>query len=117
LFTVGWLCMGTSLWVLCEAIRQSMEIDPSGTATAPVASLKLWWICVAASCLGFVIGFLSMLPGGAGAREVVVTMLLAPAIGYAPALAAAVLYRISSLIAELLVAGIAWCVVKVQPTQ
>ncbi len=113
LFVIGWLCMGTSLWILCEAIRQSMAIDPSA-ATIPVASLKLWWICVAASCIGFVVGFLSMLPGGAGAREVVVTMLLAPAIGYAPALGAAVLYRISSLTAELLVAGVAWCITKVQ---
>ena len=116
LFMVAWLCMGTSLWILCEAIRQSMDTDTIAI-TAPVTSLKLWWICVAASCLGFVIGFLSMLPGGAGAREVVVTVLLAPSIGYAPALAAAVLYRISSLIAELSVAGVTWCISKVQPRQ
>jgi uncharacterized membrane protein YbhN (UPF0104 family) len=114
LLAVGWLCMGTSLWVLCEAIRQTMETSTIDAASPQIDSLTLWWTCVASSCLGFVIGFLSMLPGGAGAREVVVTMLLAPAIGYAPALAAAVLYRISSLAGELLVAGIAWCVTKMQ---
>ncbi|MFN9911294.1 MAG: hypothetical protein ACK53L_01850, partial [Pirellulaceae bacterium] len=59
--------------------------------------------------MGQVIGFLSMLPGGAGARELVVTLLLAPAIGYAPALAAAVIYRIVTLTAELLLAlGLWW---------
>lgn len=116
LFVVAWLCMGTSLWVLCEAIRLSIELDPTGIVMVPISSLKLWWVCIAASCLGFVIGFLSMLPGGAGVREVVVTMLLAPAIGYAPALAAAVLYRISNLTAELLVASVAWCITKVQST-
>jgi glycosyltransferase 2 family protein len=112
LLAVGWLCMGTSLWVLCEAIRQAIETSAKDAASIPIASLTLWWTCVASSCLGFVIGFLSMLPGGAGAREVVVTMLLAPAIGYAPALAAAVLYRISSLTGELLVAGISWTIAK-----
>ncbi len=117
LFVVAWLSMGTSLWILCEAIRKSMEVDLSDVAAVSISSSKLWWICIAASCLGFVIGFLSMLPGGAGVREVVLTILLAPAIGYAPALAAAVLYRISNLIAELLVACIAWCAAKAQPLQ
>jgi uncharacterized membrane protein YbhN (UPF0104 family) len=112
LLTVGWLFMGTSLWFLCEAIRLSMDLDPSAAANISLSSLKLWWISVAASCLGFVIGFLTMLPGGAGVREVVVTMLLAPAIGYAPALTAAVLYRLANLIAELIVAGITWYIAE-----
>lgn len=109
----GWLLMGTSLWVLCEAIRYSMNIDAIDPTLVSVSSLRLWWISIAATCIGFVIGFLSMLPGGAGIREVVVTMLLAPAIGYAPALAAAVLYRVSNLIAELLMAGMSWCLTRV----
>ncbi len=77
LFVCSWLLMGTSLWFICEAIRQSMAVDPSGVTNISVSALRLWWVCIAASCLGFVIGFLSMLPGGAGVREVVVTMLLA----------------------------------------
>ncbi len=115
LFVIAWLSMGTSLWILCEAVRKSMEVDLSGVVAISISSSKLWWICVAASCLGFVIGFLSMLPGGAGVREVVVTILLAPAIGYAPALAAAVLYRISNLIAEMLMACVTWYAAKARP--
>jgi len=113
LIALGWLLMGSSLWLLCEAIRQSMAAEPLADTAVAVSSLRLWWISVAASCLGFVIGFLSMLPGGAGVREVVVMMLLVPAIGYAPALAAAVLYRLSTLMAELIMAIIAWCIAKV----
>ncbi|MDZ4849041.1 MAG: lysylphosphatidylglycerol synthase transmembrane domain-containing protein [Pirellulaceae bacterium] len=112
LFFLAWLLMGTSLWVLCESIRDSMTIESSLVSTPSVSSLRLWWISISAACLGFVIGFLSMLPGGAGVREVVVTMLLAPAIGYAPALAAAVLYRIANLIAELMMAGFTWLLAK-----
>ncbi len=112
LFFISWILMGTSLWVLCEAIRNSAELNANATTIAPITSFNLWWICVSATCLGFVIGFVSMLPGGAGVREVVVTMLLAPAIGYAPALAAAVLYRIANLIAELLLSAIAWLLAR-----
>jgi len=108
LFFISWILMGSSLWVLCEAIRNSMNADSTDVAITTVSSLRLWWICVSATCIGFVIGFVSMLPGGAGVREVVVTMLLAPVIGYAPALAAAVLYRIVNLVAELLLTGVTW---------
>ena len=116
LFILAWLLMGSSLWIICEAIRDSIAIDVIDGENFSISSIKLWWICVAASCLGFVVGFLSMLPGGAGVREVVVTMLLAPAIGYAPALVAAVLYRVSNLIAELSMAGVALCIAKTSRT-
>ncbi len=55
--------------------------------------------------LSVVAGFVSMLPGGAGVRELVVTLVLAPTIGSAPALAVAVWMRLVSLAAEILWIG------------
>ena len=109
--------MGTSLFaavatvspqVLSYALPQHAHLDlVSGVYSGAIAtSLQLWILCIATASLAFVIGFLSMLPGGAGVRELVVTVLLAPIVGYAPALAAAVLYRITNLVAELAMAGL-----------
>ncbi len=61
--------------------------------------------CIAAATLSVVAGFVSMLPGGAGVRELVVTLVLAPTIGSAPALAVAVWMRLVSLAAEILWIG------------
>jgi uncharacterized membrane protein YbhN (UPF0104 family) len=105
---LGQFLMGCCLWLVCEAIRPA-ELPLNHTLAQPITSWQVWMLCQAATSMGQVIGFLSMLPGGAGARELVVTLLLAPAIGYAPALAAAVIYRIVTLTAELLLAlGLWW---------
>jgi len=117
LAAIGWILMGTSLFaavatvspqVLSYALPQHAHLDlVSGVYSGAIAtSLQLWILCIATATLAFVIGFLSMLPGGAGVRELIVTVLLAPIVGYAPALAAAVLYRITNLVSELAMAGL-----------
>jgi uncharacterized membrane protein YbhN (UPF0104 family) len=112
LAAIGWVLMGTSLFAAVTTVSPRILRDVyseimSGIFWGDIAiGLQLWILCIATAALAFVIGFLSMLPGGAGVRELIVTVLLAPIVGYAPALAAAVLYRITSLVAELAMAGL-----------
>ncbi len=112
LAVIGWILMGTSLFAAVAAVSPQVLRDAfpeflAGVYSGDIAtSLQLWVLCIATASLAFVIGFLSMLPGGAGVRELIVTLLLAPIVGYAPALAAAVLYRITNLVSELAMAGI-----------
>ncbi len=104
----GQLLMGLSLWLICLAVHPAdvPSLKPASVETS--TELRMLIVCFAATSMGFVIGFLSMLPGGAGARELVVTAVLAPMLGYAPALAAAVLFRIVNLIGDTSTAGILW---------
>lgn len=88
---------------VAESEVAKLNSDKS-TSQRSVTSFYLCIACIAATSISFVAGFLSMLPGGAGVRELVVTILLAPSLGYAPALAVAVLFRLVNLTSELLVA-------------
>lgn len=112
LAAIGWILMGTSLFaavatVSPQVLRNAYPELLAGVYSGDIAiSLQLWILCIATASLAFVIGFLSMLPGGAGVRELIVTLLLAPIVGYAPALATAVLYRITNLISELAMAAV-----------
>jgi uncharacterized membrane protein YbhN (UPF0104 family) len=113
LAAIGWVLMGSSLFAAVATVSPQVLSNAypefvSGVYLDDIAtSLQLWVLCIATASLAFVIGFLSMLPGGAGVRELIVTLLLAPIVGYAPALAAAVLYRITNLISEITMAGLA----------
>jgi glycosyltransferase 2 family protein len=107
---LGQALLGISLWVICESMRGISSGEPSNALIDSISSWQLLVACFAATSMGFVIGFLSMLPGGAGARELAVTLVLAPVLGYAPALAAAVLFRISALLGDLITALVCWCV-------
>jgi len=111
----GWLFMGTSLFAAVAAV--SPQVLPEGfnavSTSSMSAAFHLWILCIATASLAFVIGFLSMLPGGAGVRELIVTLLLAPLVGYAPALAAAVLYRLTNLVSELSMAGLMTALTKI----
>ncbi|MCA9176791.1 MAG: flippase-like domain-containing protein [Planctomycetales bacterium] len=65
-------------------------------------------VLIGAVSLAAVAGFLSLLPGGIGVRELVVTELLSPAYGAVVAVAGAVLLRLVWLVCELLVSAILW---------
>jgi uncharacterized membrane protein YbhN (UPF0104 family) len=56
--------------------------------------------------LAVVLGFVLQIPAGAGIREAVLLELLTPAYGAAGALVAAILWRLVSLVAELLISVI-----------
>ncbi len=96
---LSWILIGTAFTMLVSAI-------PSPT-TLPTP-LVLYAVCTAAISLAMVIGFASLLPGGAGVRELVLTTLLALAIGTAHALLAAVAARLMFIAVEATCAGLAW---------
>jgi uncharacterized membrane protein YbhN (UPF0104 family) len=101
---LGWIVLGASLLAVLKAI--GVRTDDVVTDLAQLT---------AASALSTVAGFLSMIPGGLGVRDGILTELLGPyfvAQGVAQpelfALTAAVLMRLVSLVAELICAGLLW---------
>ncbi|MBM3999308.1 MAG: flippase-like domain-containing protein [Planctomycetes bacterium] len=96
--TVAWAFLGLSLW----ATTRGLPGDARSVAES-LADLPLLTACAA---LAMVLGFVSLMPGGLGVRELVVSSLLAPQSGAARALAAAVLLRAVWLVSELVASGI-----------
>lgn len=64
---MGWFLIGGSIWAVIRAL------DPHG-----IESLADEMICTAAAALSVVLGFVSLLPGGAGVREWAMIELLSP---------------------------------------
>jgi uncharacterized membrane protein YbhN (UPF0104 family) len=93
LLLVSWLLTGASFWCIVRALP--------GPAGEPWA-LHDGIIVTAAIALAMVAGFISLLPGGAGVRELVLVTLLGPRFGLPTALAAAVVARLAFLVAELI---------------
>ncbi len=96
---ICWLLLGISFW----AVLQSMGVENTGLT----ANLPLY---VAAVSLAMVAGFLSLIPGGAVVRELVLTELLAPQLGGAVALTSAVVLRLVWLGGELIISGILYII-------
>ena len=64
-----------------------------------------WVVCVASMSLGAVAGFLSMLPGGAFARELASTWILSTLLPQPIALLGTVVSRLTSLASEAIAIG------------
>ena len=94
----AWLLFGLSLLCILRGlpIAESLETDWT----------RLMLSSLGACALAVVLGFVSLLPGGAGVREVVLSTILAPVVGPAAALCAAIWLRITWLAAELAVVAI-----------
>ncbi len=96
--TITWFAFGLSL--LC--ILKGIPVADTAQASWSVLLLSSLGACA----LAVVLGFVSLLPGGAGVREVVLSTILAPVVGPAAALCAAVWLRIVWLAAELIVVAV-----------
>ena len=96
LLSIGWCFNGASLWMVIRGIP-SCELPP-----------EHYWLTLTCVSLATVAGFVSLLPGGIGVRELVMIPLLGPAIGPANALIAAIVIRLVWLASELLGAGGFW---------
>ena len=94
----GWFLMGLSLWAVLQSMAPATELSQT-IHLAPAQALMLLTATVG---LALVAGFLSLLPGGIGVRELVVTTLLVPVYGELAAILSAVLMRITWLLAELI---------------
>lgn len=91
---VGWLLNGLSLWLVLKGLP-GVEVG--------VQDYSLALACVS---LATVAGFVSLMPGGLGVRELVMIPLLGPAIGASNAIVAAIVIRLVWLGAILVSAGI-----------
>ena len=101
---LSWLLIGASFTVLVAAIP---GFSVMGADAAPGA-VELYLVCTAAMSLAVVIGFASLLPGGAGIRELVVTTVLAVSIGATHAILAAIAARLLFAAVEGVVALCCW---------
>ena len=104
LSVLSWILIGASFTFLVSAI-------PTAEASPNVMTsefLSLGAVSTAAIALAMVIGFASLLPGGAGIRELVLTTVLATTIGPAQALLAAIAARLLFIVVEAACAFFAW---------
>jgi uncharacterized membrane protein YbhN (UPF0104 family) len=95
--SVGWFLIGGSFAAVVLAIPGS----PPEQADHVVILAS-----IAAMALAMVVGFASLLPGGAGIRELTLAIVLAPIVGNSRALLAAILARLLFIAIEFLAAGL-----------
>ncbi len=105
-FAAGWVWMSLT-WALI-GIAFALTVH----AIAPDTAHSDLLVASAAMGLAVVAGFVSLLPGGAGVRELILAAALAPRIGAAEALTAALLARLLFLAVELLAAAISAVVLR-----
>lgn len=98
LMSLGWCCSGLSLWLVIAGL-------PGNDLVASDFGLTL--VCVT---LATVAGFVSLLPGGIGVRELVMIPLLGARFGPATAAVAAIVIRLVWLTAELTSSGMIYWV-------
>lgn len=98
---VGWLLLGLSLWACICALPAVLQ--PNDNVTNPLPHLPLVTAAVAFAMVG---GFLSLLPGGVGIRELVILALLTGPFGHAAAAVAAIFLRLIMLLSEVTISVI-----------
>lgn len=106
LFAAGW---GWSLlaWLLVGASFTTLILAIPGTSELP-SWIELYPLATAAISLAMVAGFASLLPGGAGVRELILATILGVSIGSSHGLLAAIAARLMFICVEAVVAGISW---------
>lgn len=100
--SLAWVLIGASTTAIVLAVP-----EPIRSGTVP-SVWGLFVVCLAAIALAYVAGFLSLLPGGAGVRELVLTTLLAPIAAESGAFLIAIMLRMTHLIVEGILASGAW---------
>lgn len=94
---VAWVLIGVSFALLVQSIPGgSHEFSRPMIVAASIASIAL----------AMVVGFASLLPGGAGVRELTLAIVLAPVVGPSQALLAAILARLLFIVVELLAVSV-----------
>lgn len=103
---VSWFwCAVSWFWTGMSMTAVVLALVPMPADQTPVS---LAVVCSAAIMLAFVVGFASLLPGGAAVREVVLATLLTPVITAGPALMAAIVARLVQLAVESVLATAIW---------
>ncbi|MGB2500324.1 MAG: lysylphosphatidylglycerol synthase transmembrane domain-containing protein [Mariniblastus sp.] len=94
LMSMGWCLNGLSLWMVLKGLPET---------AVSISDFSLAMVCVS---LATVAGFVSLLPGGLGVRELVMIPLLGSQFGAVTAIVAAIVIRVIWLTAELATSGI-----------
>jgi hypothetical protein len=102
--SVGWVLMGVSL----GATMRALDI-------AGADMLRLLPLYVACVSLAVVAGFLSLIPGGAGVRELILGVLIAQQFGQAAAVLTAVMLRLVWLVSEVAISTVLYAVGRSAP--
>ncbi len=97
--TLSWVLIGASFSVLITAIPGTSEMPPW---------YQLYAIATASISLAVVLGFASLIPGGAGVRELVLTTVLGVSLGAVHGILAAIAARIMFIAVEAMLATGAW---------
>lgn len=106
LFVAGWVCSLSSWLLIGGSFTAITYAVPSPTDLPPLAIG--YAVSTAAISLAMVIGFASLLPGGAGVRELVLTTVLSVSLGAAHGLIAAIAARLLFIMVEAVMALAAW---------
>jgi hypothetical protein len=96
---LSWMLIGASFTTLITAIP---------TATVLPSWIELFPLATAAISLAMVVGFASLLPGGAGVRELILATILGVSIGSSHGLLAAIAARLMFIAVEAILAGGSW---------
>lgn len=105
LLLVGWTALAITWTLFSLSLLTVLQSLP--TTEAAGASMTTLALSAGAACsLAVVLGFVSLIPGGAGVRELVLSIVLTPVVGPTSALSAAVWMRVVWLVTELLTAAI-----------
>jgi len=97
------------------AVDQPTEKPADQPAEEPAdqpADRNLYLVATAAISLGMVLGFASLIPGGAGVREYVTLLVLAPSVGTTTALLAVIAARLMFVVVETTVAAMSYLFLK-----
>lgn len=100
--TVAWVLIGVSTTAIVLAVPEQVRGGMDLSAWSTFAT------CLTAIALAYVAGFLSLLPGGAGVRELALTAMLSPIAEPSGAFLIAIIMRMMQLIVEGILAGAAW---------
>jgi len=102
--TLSYVLFGTHLWLLAT--------------TGGTPDLSVLMLCVGALAVGLTAGvFFFILPSGAGVRDLLIAVALAPAVGPTGGLAFAVASRAMFTVADVGTAGVAALVAKLRPPE
>ncbi len=103
---ITWTLFGLSLYTVLLSLPSTEAAEPTQVLVSAMAGCSL----------AVVLGFVSLIPGGAGVREVILSAVLAPVVGVTTALCAAVWMRIIWLFTELAVVAILAIIKTLTPT-
>ncbi len=107
--SVTWIAFGLSLLLVMRSLPIA-NFEHAATSTLVLS-------CFGSCALAVVLGFVSLLPGGAGVRELVLSIVLSPVVGPTAALCGAVWLRVVWLATELLMVALLFVVKRLVPKQ